>query len=419
MKKLLRTSLFLLLTSAISIAQTTSIPDANFEQALIDLGYDTAPIDGVVTTANISSINSLDVSNKNIADITGIEDFISLTGLFCNTNQITTLDVSLLTNLVLLYCGENQISILNVSNAPNLEVVNCISNLLTTLDVSQNANLIDLNYGNNQMITAVDVTQNLALEQYFCYSNNLTSIDVSQNLALFNLGCWSNLLNEIDVSANTQLTRLFSYANPLTTNLDLSNNPLLERLWCFANGLTALDVSQNTLIQSLQCGGGDQITSLDLSQHTALTVLNCGAAQLTELDLRNGTNTNITSFNAGGNPDLFCIFVDDVSYSSTNWIDIDAASTFVEDQAGCDVLGVNDFELANFSVYPNPVTNKLTIKNNLLVINKIDLYDMAGKSIQMIILKNDTVDVSHLTSGVYILRINTDKGNSYRRILKK
>ena len=74
MKTIITILTVVLLSQAIS-AQTTLIPDANFEQALIDRGYDTGTPDGSVPTANISSIDSLDVSWKNISDLTGIEDF--------------------------------------------------------------------------------------------------------------------------------------------------------------------------------------------------------------------------------------------------------------------------------------------------------------------------------------------------------
>ena len=66
--------------------------------------------------------------------------------------------------------------------------------------------------------------------------------------------------------------------------------------------------------------------------------MRCNNNQLTSLDVRNGNNTNITTFNATTNPDLTCIFVDDISYSTTNWTDIDPASTFVENEAECDAI---------------------------------------------------------------------------------
>ena len=63
----------------------------------------------------------------------------------------------------------------------------------------------------------------------------------------------------------------------------------------------------------------NQLTSLDLSNNTALTNLNCNDNQLTSLDLRNGNNTNFNLFNASNNPNLFCIDVDDPTWSANNW----------------------------------------------------------------------------------------------------
>lgn len=73
-------TLALLLIGLLGFSQQTSIPDANFEQVLIDLGYDSI-LDGYVTTANISGIATLNIEYKRITDLTGIEDFRSF-GLF-------------------------------------------------------------------------------------------------------------------------------------------------------------------------------------------------------------------------------------------------------------------------------------------------------------------------------------------------
>ena len=44
----------------LGFSQYTSIPDQNFEQALIDLGYDNV-IDGQVSTSNIIGIDTLNI----------------------------------------------------------------------------------------------------------------------------------------------------------------------------------------------------------------------------------------------------------------------------------------------------------------------------------------------------------------------
>jgi hypothetical protein len=92
----------------------------------------------------------------------------------------------------------------------------------------------------------------------------------------------------------------------------------LEILICGGNQLTSLDVSQNTALTHLNCSN-NQLTSLDVSNNTALYDFDCGGNQLTSLDVRNGNNTNFTIFWATNNPNLYCINVDDVAWSTTNW----------------------------------------------------------------------------------------------------
>ncbi len=82
----------LLMASLNSIhAQKTYVPDDNFEQALIDLGYDDV-LDDYVVTDSISGITLLNVQLKNISNLTGIEAFISLTSLNCSNNLFTNID---------------------------------------------------------------------------------------------------------------------------------------------------------------------------------------------------------------------------------------------------------------------------------------------------------------------------------------
>ena len=227
-------SLLLVITlSNLTIAQTTAIPDTNFEQALIDLGLD-ATIDGVVLTANIDTLTYLDIWIQTyIFDITGIEDFTALTYLSCMGSPITSLDVS----------------------------------------------------------------QNTALTFLNCAGTNITSLDVSQNTALITLHADSTELTSLNVSNATALTNL-SCGETFLTSLDVSNNTLLTYLKCDYNQLTSLDVSQNTLLTSLWCENN----------------------QLTCLNVKNGNNTNFISFYANYNPNLTCIEVDDVAYSTTNWV---------------------------------------------------------------------------------------------------
>ena len=106
--------LYFALAVQTGLAQNTYVPDNNFEQALIDLGYDDT-LDDYVLTANISSVTSLDVENQEISDLKGIEGFTALTFLKCDDNQLISLDVSNNTLLTHLVCNDNQLTSLDVS----------------------------------------------------------------------------------------------------------------------------------------------------------------------------------------------------------------------------------------------------------------------------------------------------------------
>lgn len=54
------------------------IPDANFEQALIDLSIDAGPVNGYISSTGLDQINDLNISNSNISNLTGIEYFTGL-----------------------------------------------------------------------------------------------------------------------------------------------------------------------------------------------------------------------------------------------------------------------------------------------------------------------------------------------------
>ena len=417
MKKLLL--LLFLGFTLVGFSQTTVITDANFEQALIDLGIDTAPIDGSVPTANISSITSLEVYNNNITELTGIEDFTALTFLECGDNPLTSLDVSNNTALEYLYCYSNQLTSLDVSNNTALEYLYCYDNQLTSLDVSNNTALTNLNCRSNQL-TSLDVSNNTALITLYCYSNQLTSLDVSQNIALTDLRCQQNQLSSLDISDNNALTNLDCYNN-LLTSLNVSGTigggNALSFLRCDNNLLTSLNVFDNANLTQLICNNNQLTGSLNLSNNFFLTQLQCQVNKIEILNIKNGNNDNVTLFNALNNPDLYCIVVDDISYSTTNWTNIDPASTFVNNETDCDALSLvdNNFEL-EVTIYPNPTDNYLFIEGNVNPVSII-IYNLLGAKV---IAKSNTdkIDVSELSKGVYIINISDGVSQTNKKFVK-
>ena len=112
MKRIL---LALMILPFFMMAQRTFVPDDNFEQVLINLNLDDV-FDDSVNTANIDTVQILYISDEGIADLTGIEDFIGLTELFCDDNQLQVLDLSNNSNLFEINCRDNQLTSLSIKN---------------------------------------------------------------------------------------------------------------------------------------------------------------------------------------------------------------------------------------------------------------------------------------------------------------
>ena len=107
MKKLYFSLIFLFIISNV-IAQTTYIPDIIFEQALIDAGIDKDfTVNGQVANKDIENVKELDISSRQIGDLTGIEGFINLKKLDITDNIIGTINLSNNTKLESLMCGDN------------------------------------------------------------------------------------------------------------------------------------------------------------------------------------------------------------------------------------------------------------------------------------------------------------------------
>ena len=290
-KKLLLVPVLLL--SILTYAQTTAIPDAAFEQKLIDLGWDSdGTVNGQVLTSDINSRTSLNVASLNISDLSGIEDFVGLNFLYCHANNLTSLDVSNLTALTFLSCRVNQ-------------------------------------------ITSLDLTNNSAL----------TDVIIQENL----------ITGEIDLSAASGLIKFTAY-----------NNNILR------------------------------------------------------INVKNGNNTNFAanaSFNVNNNPNLDCIEVDDVAYSTANWTKKAASVPYSID---CDATAsVSSTESINVQLGENPVNEVLRI--SIDKISVLTLININGQIVNTTNLSkgNNEINISYLASGVYIAKIKTEFGTASKKIIKE
>ena len=72
----------------------------------------------------------------------------------------------------------------------------------------------------------------------------------------------------------------------------------------------------------------------------------------------------------------------------------------------CAGLSVNDFDLSDLKLYPNPVNGDyVTIQSSVSGEKNIEVYDITGKRLINTILNSDKLDVSSVSSGVYLVKV--------------
>lgn len=87
------------------------------------------------------------------------------------------------------------------------------------------------------------------------------------------------------------------------------------------------------------------------------------------------------------------------------------------------VLAITDFDFDQYlTLYPNPVENILCFElKNAISLNSISIYNTLGQLV--LVLPNakasKSIDVSTLKSGTYFIKINSEKGTSNAKFIKK
>lgn len=197
-----------------------TFPDPNFRNWLLSQSYGS---DGIITGDEVAMVTNITANACGIEDLTGIEQLPALTELNVSNyegtsedswNRITTIDLTGNTQLRNLYCDNNQLTSLEISQCSDLKFLSCNGNQLTTLNLTSNPKLAVLECMRNQL-TALDVTSNLQLEQLYCEYNNISAINVVNLSKLMLFNCNDNQLTSLDVSGCTAMFQLYFYNNQI------------------------------------------------------------------------------------------------------------------------------------------------------------------------------------------------------------
>lgn len=82
----------------------------------------------------------------------------------------------------------------------------------------------------------------------------------------------------------------------------------------------------------------------------------------------------------------------------------------------CNTLSSDTVVFEDLKIYPNPVSNLLTVKSNQKI-DKLELYSILGKKVKVKEFSNN-LNISNLSSGLYLLKIYSGNNSISKKIVK-
>ncbi|WP_203257892.1 T9SS type A sorting domain-containing protein [Hyunsoonleella ulvae] len=411
----------------------TYVPDGNFEQALIDLGYDVAPLDNYVPTGNILGVTDLDISGRDIADVTGIQDFDALQTFNCANNAIV--ELNLVANMLLtsINCNNNALEFVDIRNGNNASITffdatinsslfcinvdaavignipagwtidpisnynsDCDTNRFTPIpDDNFEQALIDLGIDagplDNQVLTAnIEYLTSLSVS-----GKNIESLEgIQAFLSLTELDCSDNFLDELDVSGMVNLENLFCGSNFfLTTNttnpngvLNISGTPNLTKLFCPDNNLADLDISLHTNLEILECSN-NKLGGIDISNNTNLIEVICDNNQISNFVSYAADNSTLITISCNNN-ELSTLQVNRCLALTTLNCRSNALSLLdIGANTALEVLDFSDNELADINLSAN--SNLIALSGSQNQLTEVD--DLSSVVLESLILDNNQI----------------------------
>lgn len=271
------------------------ILDPELLEALITEGVDTNN-DGSISRTEAERVTRLDVSDRGITDLSGLEAFVHLDTLICNDNNLTENDLQILPWLTYLDCSGCGLSGLNVEQFSELKTLICSQNEFYKLDLSKSPQLEYLDLRGMPGLYEVCVWEDpFPPVGVVALTDGSSHIHFSEECSIFipDPAFYEALLEEgVDLNGDSLITASEAAA---VTELNISTGSIydltgleyfyqLKRLDCSSNPISELDLKDLLELQFLDCSGCE-MSVLNVSYLSNLQYLDCSNTYVQSLDL--------------------------------------------------------------------------------------------------------------------------------------
>ena len=341
-----------------------------------------------------------------------------LTSFWCFNNQLSTLDLSKNTKLEVLNCSTNQLEDLNVYSNINLVSIDAFANKIKHFDIKNNINLTQLSISDNELIGLnLKNGNNTKINLFTSLNNsNLTCIEVDD--VTFSNTNWTNKdaqsIYSLDCAPSNDdcsnaIPLTFGQQTPGDVNSgDASNNATCVTGTVLADVWYTVVVPQSGEFGIEGKGFGGALKFAIYNSCSSVAPIACG----TSISLKNLTV---------GTKFYLKVWIESSSKKSTSQTSEDGSFTFAVSESS--VLSTKDsfLRLENkLSIYPNPAITNVIVSIENQQIQKLDIYNVLGKKvISRQIKKQNSVEIntSHLSKGVYLVKVKSDNNIISKKLI--
>lgn len=220
--------------------------------------------------------------------------------------------------------------------------------------------------------------------------------------------------NHPDMQTSYLISQCYNLTQVVNPQISFKMAFDLEQNWDIVYVQYSTDLGQNWQVLGTQ--GAGWYNSNRTPQTTGTDCNNCVGAQWTGTNSTLSTYTySLAALNAATNIIFRIVFISDES--------VNQQGVVVDDFLIDGTLSNQAFELNKIVIYPNPSTGNFTIFSSDFPLDEIEVFDVTGKIIvkkSNVTVSNNsaTLNLSHIASGIYFVRITSNNQSTVKRIIK-
>lgn len=288
-----------------------TIPDPNFKAYLLENTAINTNGNAHIECSEAESFEgTINIARRGISSIEGIESFINLEYLYCQSNNLESITLGHLIKLQYLNCFNNNITSLDIRYATALKELMCRKNNLDSLVVKHNEQLTQL-IARDNYLTELDLSQNTKLEVLRLNDNELDSLNLEHNSELKLVDVKNNTpLNYLNVANgnNENLTSFTAENVPNLSCIKVSNESFATANWTsvdehisFKENCEAITALEPVHIESIQAYPNPTTGLLSVNKEAStidrFMVLNINGQVL--LEEKNSSTIDISALQSG------------------------------------------------------------------------------------------------------------------------